>query len=180
MADVSVRPARPGDAAGIARVQGAVWSHVYAGVLPADVLTGVAGEQGVAVWDGAIGTLAADRNRLLVALDGERVVGVAAVAPATDPDLVPRLDAELHVFCVDPEEEGSGHGSRLLNATADVTREAGFDHLHTWLGEPERGLRTFLEGSGWETDGATRALDLRGDAEVVVEQVRLRTTVGDP
>ena len=29
-------------------------------------------------------------------------------------------------------------------------RETGFSHLHVWLGEPERGLRTFLEGAGWD------------------------------
>ena len=179
MADVSVRPARRGDGGGIARVQGAVWGHVYAGVLPPEVLADVAGGQGAQTWDAAIAGPPGERHHLLVALDGERVVGVAAVAPATDPDLVPQLDAELHVFCVDPDEEGRGHGSRLLNATADVTRGAGFDHVHAWLGEPERGLWTFLEGAGWAADGATRTLDLRGDGAVVVEQARLRTAVGD-
>lgn len=179
MADASVRRAVSGDATGIARVQGAVWSRVYAGLLPAGVLADVAGADGAETWRGTAAAPPSDRHRLLVALDGDRVVGVAALAPAGDPDLVPRLDAELHVFCVDPDEEGRGHGSRLLNAAADVTREDGFGHLHVWLGEPERGLWTFLEGAGWAPDGATRTLDLRGDGEVVVEQVRLRTALGD-
>jgi len=179
MADASVRRAVPGDATGIARVQGAVWSHVYAGVLPAEVLADVAGQRGADTWDATIATPPTERNHLLVALDGIRLVGVSALAPASDPDLVPRLDAELHVFCVDPDEEGRGHGSRLLNASADVMREAGFSHLHVWLGEPERGLWTFLEGAGWAPDGAVRTLDLRGDSAVVVEQVRLRTSLED-
>ena len=177
MADASVRRGVSGDAPGIARVQGAVWAHVYAGVLPADLLADVAGEAGADTWRQAATAPPSDRHRLLVALDGNRVVGVAAFAPAADPDLVPPLDAELHAFCVDPDEEGHGHGSRLLNAGADVMREAGFSHLHAWLGEPERGLWTFLEGAGWAPDGATRALDLRGDGQVVVEQVRLRTSL---
>jgi GNAT superfamily N-acetyltransferase len=178
MADASVRRAVSGDHTAIARVQGAVWAHVYAGVLPAEVLAEAAGPQGADTWGDAIAA-PPERNSLLVALDGVRLVGVAALAPATDPDLVPRLDAELHVFCVDPDEEGRGHGSRLLNASADVMREAGFSHLHVWLGEPERGLRTFLEGAGWAPDGAVRTLDLRGDSAVVVEQVRLRTSLDD-
>jgi GNAT superfamily N-acetyltransferase len=179
MADASVRRAVSGDHTEIARVQGAVWAHVYAGVLPAEVLAEVAGRHGADTWDAAIAAPPTERNSLLVALDGGRLVGVAALAPATDPDLVPRLDAELHVFCVDPDEEGRGHGSRLLNASADVMREAGFSHLHVWLGEPERGLWTFLEGAGWAPDGAVRTLDLRGDSAVVVEQVRLRTSLED-
>jgi GNAT superfamily N-acetyltransferase len=178
-ADASVRRAAPGDEAGIARVQGAVWRRVYAGVLPAEVLADSGGPRQADIWEAAIATPPSDRHRLLVALDRDRVVGVGAAAPATDPDLVPQLDAELHVFCIDPDEEGRGHGSRLLNATADVTREAGFAHLHVWLGEPEGGLRMFLEGAGWAVDGATRSLDLRGDGQVVVEQVRLRTALGD-
>jgi GNAT superfamily N-acetyltransferase len=179
MADASVRRAVTGDATGIARVQGAVWAHLYADVLPAEVLVEVAGQGGADTWAAAIATPPAERNRLLVALDDVRLVGVSALSPATDPDLVPRLDAELHVFCVDPDEEGRGHGSRLLNASADVMRELGFSHLHVWLGEPERGLWTFLEGAGWAPDGAVRTLDLRGDSAVVVEQVRLRTSLED-
>ena len=178
-ADASVRRARPGDATGIARVQGAVWARIYAGVLPADLLADVAGEDGAETWRQTAAAPPDERHRLLVALDGDEVVGVAALAPASDPDLVPRLDAELHVFCVDPDEEGRGHGSRLLNASADVMRETGFSHLHVWLGEPERGLWTFLEGAGWAPDGAVRTLDLRGDEQVVVEQVRLRTSLED-
>jgi GNAT superfamily N-acetyltransferase len=177
MADASVRRAVSGDAPGIARVQGAVWARIYAGVLPAELIAGVAGEDGAETWRQVVAEPPTDRHRLLVALDGDRVVGVAALAPASDPDLVPPLDAELHAFCVDPDEEGSGHGSRLLNASADVMREAGFSHLHVWLGEPERGLWTFLEGAGWAADGATRTLDLRGDEQVLVEQVRLRTSL---
>jgi len=177
VADASVRRAVTGDAPGIARVQGAVWGRVYAGVLPAELLAGLAGGDGAETWRQTASEPPGERHRLLVALDGDRVVGVAALAPASDPDLVPPLDAELHVFCVDPDQEGRGHGSRLLNASADVMREAGFSHLHVWLGEPERGLWTFLEGAGWAPDGAGRTLDLRGDGQVLVEQVRLRTSL---
>ncbi len=179
MADASVRRAVSGDATGIARVQGAVWARIYGGVLPAETIAAVTDEDAAETWRAAASGPPSDRHRLLVALEGDRVVGVAALAPAADPDLVPPLDAELHVFCIDPDEEGHGHGSRLLNASADVMRETGFSHLHVWLGEPERGLWTFLEGAGWAPDGATRTLDLRGDEQVVVEQVRLRTSLED-
>ena len=87
-----MRRARPGDATGIAWVQGAVWARVYAGVLPADVLADVAGEGGSETWARMAAEPPGERHRLLVALDGDRVVGVAALAPASDPDLVPALD----------------------------------------------------------------------------------------
>jgi hypothetical protein len=49
-----------------------------------------------------------------------------------------------------------------------------------WLTDRETDLRTFLEKAGWADDGARRSLDLRGDGEVLVEQVRLRTTIAEP
>ncbi len=49
----------------------------------------------------------------------------------------------------------------------------GFSALHTWLAAAETDLRAFLVGAGWDSDGAHRSLDLRGDGEVLVEQTRL-------
>jgi hypothetical protein len=40
-------------------------------------------------------------------------------------------------------------------------------------------LRQFLTDAGWAPDGAHRELDLRGDGEVLVKQVRLHTDLGD-
>jgi GNAT superfamily N-acetyltransferase len=179
MADVSVRRATPEDASAVGRVQAAVWSVQYVGLLPPDTLAALGSAESVAAWREAVAAPPTPRHRVLVALDGPEVVGFTALAPAGDPDLVPGLDAEVLLLCVDPGRTGAGHGSRLANAGADVARDDGFDHLHIWLSEREAELRTFLEKAGWVDDGARRSLDLRGDGEVLVAQVRLRTRVGD-
>lgn len=178
MPDASVRPATPADAAAIASVQAAVWSQVYAGLLPPETLAAAGSADARATWEQAIGTPPSPRHRVLVALAGDEVVGFAAVSPATDPDLDPDADAELHAVCVAPDRAGQGHGSRLVNATADVMRGLAVAHLHVWLSDREAGLRTFLETGGWADEGARRRLDLRGDEEVVVDQVRLGTSLG--
>ena len=180
MADTSVRPAAPGDAPVIAAVQGAAWSQVYAGLLPPDMLAGVGSEDAVATWRQAIDAPPSHRHRVLVALAGDEVVGFAAMAPSSDPDLVAAEDVEVHALCVAPERTRAGHGSRLVNATADVMRGLAVAYLHVWVADGEDGLRHFLEGAGWADDGARRRLDLRGDGEVVVDQVRLRTSLVDP
>ena len=89
------------------------------------------------------------------------------------------MDGELLALCVDPAETRQGSGSRLVNASADIARGDGFHHLHAWLAAAESVLRAFLTEAGWEEDGATRSLDLRGDGEVVIEQARLRTALVD-
>ena len=179
MADASVRPAAAPEAASIAALQATVWSAVYAGVLPADALAAVGSAEAAARWLAAIEEPPTPRHRVLVALAGDELTGFAAVAPATDPDLVPALDAELVALCVAAERSGQGHGSRLVNAVGDVLRDDGFHHVHVWLAAPEASLRRFLVGAGWADDGARRSLDLHGDGEVLVEQERLRAGLTD-
>jgi len=179
MADASVRPAVPADAGDIARVQAAAWSRTYAGLLPAEDLAAAGSDRAEATWRDAVASPPSERHRVLTALSGQQVVGFAALSPAADPDLVPAQDGELHALCVDPERAGAGHGSRLVNAAADVMRAAGFEHLTVWLTEREGPLQDLLQKAGWEPDGAARSLDLRGDGEVLVGQVRLRTRIGD-
>lgn len=177
MADASVRPATPDDAADLARIQAAVWAEVHGADLPADVIETVGSPAAAAQWRDAAAAPPSPRHRVLTALAGEQVVGFAALAPAGDPDTIPALDAELLALCVDPGATGAGHGSRLVNAVADVAREAGFHHLHAWLSPAEARLRAFLVAAGWDDDGAVRSLDLRGDGEVLLDQARLRTAL---
>jgi GNAT superfamily N-acetyltransferase len=176
MADASVRAAVAEDAPDLARIQSAVWAAVHPD-LPADVLAAVRSDAAVEQWRRSANSAPSPRHRVLTALAGERVVGFAALAPASDPDSVPALDGELLALCVDPASTGAGHGSRLVNAVADLARADGVHHLHAWLAGAEKDLRDFLVGSGWSSDGARRSLDLRGDGVVVLDQTRLRTTL---
>ena len=180
MADASVRPATPGAAEELARIQGVVWAGVHGDALPDDLLAAVGSAAAADRWRSAIEAPPSPRHRVLTALAGDRLVGFAALAPSSDPDTDPDRDGELLTLCVDPAASGSGHGSRLVNAVADVGRGDGYQHLHAWLAAAETDLRAFLVGAGWDDDGATRSLDLRGDGDVVVEQTRLRTTLVDP
>lgn len=179
MADASVRPATPEDADELARIQAAVWAGVHGGDLPEDLLEAVGSTEAAERWRTAIAEPPSPRHRVLTALAGDQVVGFAALAPAGDPDTIVSLDGELLALCVDPAAAGGGHGSRLVNAVADVARADGVHHLHAWLATAETDLRAFLAGAGWADDGATRSLDLRGDGVVLVEQARLRTALVD-
>jgi GNAT superfamily N-acetyltransferase len=177
MADASVRPATPADAAGLARIQAAVWADVHGADLPADLVDAAGSPEAAERWRDSIAEPPSPRHRVLAAQAGDALVGFAALAPSYDPDTVPALDGELLALCVDPAARGAGHGSRLVNAVADLAREDGVHHLHAWLAGAEQGLRDFLVTAGWVDDGATRSLDLRGDGALVLDQVRLRTAL---
>jgi GNAT superfamily N-acetyltransferase len=176
-ADVSVRVAWADDAAAIAKVQLRAWPTMYGELLPADAIPSgpEAEEAAAAAWQESLQKPGDARNRVLVALERNRVVGFAITGPATDPDRNPVADAELRELTVDPEERGRGHGSRLLQAAADTMTADRFDHAVTWVVAGDDQLLAFLTDAGWAADSAHRELDLDGTGATRVKQVRLHT-----
>ena len=179
-ADVSVRVAWADDAAVIAELQLRTWPELYAGVVPASAIP--AGpehlEAAAAAWQHSLTRPGDARNRVLVALERNRVVGFVITGPATDPDCDSLADAELRELTVDPRERGRGHGSRLLQAAADTMVADRFTRAVTWVLAADDALRAFLVEAGWAPDSAHRELDLDGTGTTSVKQVRLHTGLG--
>ena len=174
-ADTHVRLALPAEAGAIGTVQVAAWQRSYADLLPAEVLGQLDPEQFAEQWRTSLLAPGEARNRVLVALDHEQVVGFAAVTTSDDPDADPAADALVAEFCVSPEATRAGHGSRLLNAVIDTLRADGFARATIWLNATDDTFRAFLTEAGWAPDGAHRELDLYGDGSIRVKQVRLHT-----
>ncbi len=175
-ADVSVRVAWADDAAAIAAVQLKAWPEMYAGLVPAEALpTDI--EPLAAAWRDALAKPADARNRVLVALERNRVLGFALTSPAVDPDCDPVSDGELSELTVEPAERGKGHGSRLLQAAVDTLVADRFTRATSWVVASDDALRRFLTDAGWAPDSAHRELDLDGTGSTTVKQVRLHTAL---
>jgi GNAT superfamily N-acetyltransferase len=175
-ADVSVRVAWADDADAIAAVQVRAWPELYAGLLPAEAFPADV-EALAARWRQSLARPADARNRVLVALERNRVVGFALTLPAADPDCDPVADGELAEVTLDPAERAKGHGSRLLQAAVDTLAADRFSRAVTWVNSADDALRTFLTDAGWALDTAHRELDLDGTGETTVKQVRLHTAI---
>jgi len=174
--DVSVRVAWTDDAPAIADLQLRAWRDRYAGLVPAEAFpTDV--EAAAAAWRASMSKPGDARNRVLVALERNRVVGFAMTGPAGDPDCDPVADAELQEFTVDPAERGLGHGSRLLQAAVDTMRADRFARSVLWAISTDDALRAFLTGAGWAADGAHRELALESDGGTRLREVRLHTAL---
>ncbi|PFG42790.1 L-amino acid N-acyltransferase YncA [Isoptericola jiangsuensis] len=145
-ADVSVRPAVPGDEDAVTRVQVDAWRATHA-----EVLGGATDLLDVDVmrdrWRDAIVAPPGPGFAVLVALDGPRVVGFAAVGPG-----------QLLALEVDPGARRSGHGSRLLAAAVDRLRTDGAQDVVTWVLDGDVARERFLGESGLGPDGTERAL----------------------
>jgi GNAT superfamily N-acetyltransferase len=175
-ADVSVRVAWADDAPAVAALQARAWRTTYAGLLPDETLA-LDPEATAQAWAAALRAPGDARNRVLIALERNRVVGFAVLSPATDPDCDPVADAELQELVVDPDERGKGHGSRLLQAAVDTMRADCFTRSVTWTMATDDQLRRFLTEAGWGADSAHRELDLDGTGATTVKQVRLHTAI---
>ena len=180
--DVSVRVAWADDAGAIAELQLRRWREQYAGVLPAESLPDASAGSGdvgaaSAAWQRSLAKPGDARNRVLVALERNRVVGFAITCPAADPDCDPVVDAELMELTVDAAERRRGHGSRLLQAAADTMRADRFRRAVLWAASTDDDLRGFLVGAGWAADGAHRELDAAVPGAAHVRQVRLHTAL---
>lgn len=161
--EASVRPAAPPDAPELARVQRVTWRTAYRSLLPLEVLDGWDDEAVAASWAQAISSPPTPGHAVLVAREGTEVAGFAACGPAElgageqpSPD---GPTTEISTLLVEPRWGRRGHGSRLLAAVVDRSRETGTRRLQMWVPEPDDVTATFLESAGWAADGWTRVLD---------------------
>ena len=199
MANGFVRPARPGDASEIARIQLATWRTAYRRLLPRSVLATLDEPWMAEQWRLAIEAPPSPRHRVMIAIeqtgppptDGDvdesdepavrsYLVGFVAAGPADDAALapeekpLPEATAAITDLLVEPRWGRRGHGSRLLAAAVAGWRTDGFDTAVAWAYDDDPATRKFLASAGWEPDGATRALDVD---DLLVNQLRLHVAL---
>ncbi len=127
-------------------------------------------------WRSAIERPPEAAFRVLIATDGERVVGFATTMPSQDDDADRARDGAIDAFVVDPVAQHQGHGSRLLNACADTLRADGFVGASCWVNADDETFRRFLIAAGWALDGATREIGPE-DESVRLKELRLHTSL---
>lgn len=178
MANVFVRAATSTDAASLAELQHDAWLARYALVLPPEVLADE--PTSTDAWRSVCESGDARSDTLvLVAVSDDTIVGVLASVPATDPDLADEGWVEIAELAVAADHVGEGHGSRLLAAWADLSRDSGTTTGGVmWIHAADDDLRGLLGAAGFAADGAHRTLDLRGDGTVTVRMIRLAALVG--
>ncbi|GAA1728132.1 hypothetical protein GCM10009809_24780 [Isoptericola hypogeus] len=146
-ADVSVRPAVPGDEAPMTRVQVAAWRATHEVALGDGVVDALDTAAMQDRWARAISSPPGPGFAVFVALAGPDVVGFAAVAPG-----------QVLALEVDPAHQRGGHGSRLLAAAVDRLRTDGADTVATWVLDDDSARERFLSAAGLGPDGTRRVL----------------------
>ncbi|WP_431876793.1 N-acetyltransferase family protein [Micromonospora marina] len=185
MAAGYVRPARLEDVGEIARIQLATWRVAYRRILPRHVLDNLDEAYLARRWSAAVQEPPSGAHRVLVAVEQAAqsyLVGFVASGPADADALAPDEPAEalgsgvaaVTDLLVEPRWGRRGHGSRLLAAAVDHWRADGLTRAVAWAFDADAATRKFLGSTGWEPDGAARALDVD---DMLVPQIRLHVAV---
>jgi len=128
MSEIMVRPARPGDARGIARLDVETWRAAYAGVLSVDYLVGLSERRREAGWRSVI--LREPRD-VRVAVDAAgAIVGFGSCGPNRGDR---SFTGEVFTLYVGPDWQNQGIGRRLLIALFRRLVAAGRQSAILWV-----------------------------------------------
>jgi ribosomal protein S18 acetylase RimI-like enzyme len=128
MSEITIRPARPGDARGIARLDVETWRTTYAGVLSASYLVGLSERRREAGWRSVI---LRDPRDVRVAVDS---IGTTLGFGSCGPNRGDRSFAgEVFTLYVAPDWQNQGIGRRLLIALFRRLVAAGRNSAILWV-----------------------------------------------
>jgi ribosomal protein S18 acetylase RimI-like enzyme len=153
---LSVRVARPEDAADLSRIYIESWQDAYAGMLSHSLLGAMSPKKHVARWRAAI----KGPGIVLAAEDRQHgLVGLASLGAARDSAL--GLDGEVYTLYVDPAFQGRGAGRALLAGAFDSFKQRGLRSCLIWA-HAKNNVCFFYEAMGGKRV-ATRTTRLMGE-----------------
>jgi ribosomal protein S18 acetylase RimI-like enzyme len=146
-APISLRPARPGDAAAIAKVHVETWRAAYAGLVPDEYLVSMTESKQALMWNNTIRRAAAPEAVLAAEstdLPGGRIVGFGSCGGARGQS----GSGEIFTLYVAPDWQGQGIGRLLLEALFSRLHGSDLNQAVIWVlsGNPARFFYEALGG----------------------------------
>jgi len=118
---LSVRTARPEDAAELARIYIESWQDTYAGVISHALLGAMSLRGHTARWQAAIRNTERSNGAVLVAEEaGQGVIGLCSLGAVRDSGT--GFEGEVYTLYVDPAFLGRGTGRALLSGAFDALK----------------------------------------------------------
>ena len=128
---MQIRPARPEDAAGIARVHVDSWRTTYRGLIPAAYLASLSYERREAMWRRRIQEAALTSMVFVAEGPAGEIVGFAAAGPERSGD--PVYAGEVPAIYLLEAYQHRGIGRHLMRAVADHLAAHGMETMLLWV-----------------------------------------------
>lgn len=162
-----IRHAVAEDARAVAEIHVDAWRAAYSAILPEAFLSSLTVASRQAFW----GQLLADKQGdLLVAMEGDRMLGWINIGPCRDQDAATG-DAEIWAFYASPSMWSMGVGRQLWLSARTRLIEQGHRQCRLWvLAQNARAIR-FYKTAGFDRDDSpAKTFELGG---AMVEEIRL-------
>jgi len=135
------------DAEKVAALHTESWRDAYRTIMPDWYLDGPIAKERVNLWQSRFSTSDPDRQHILLAESGGKLVGFICVLLDEEPQCGAYID-NLHVL---PGLRGNGIGRRLFAGAAQwVMSTEPMWPIHLWVFEANIGARRFYDASGGE------------------------------
>lgn len=169
----TIRAATPADADPIAAIHVASFRASYGEVLSAATLDALDPAVRAGIWRDRL--RAAD-GQVVVATDGDGVLGFCWFGPTTDDGDATDRVGQVRSIHVSPSANGRGHGGALLRAATRALAEEGRTEATLWVVASNERAKRLYTRAGWRPDGARRRepLGLPGEQAPGVEVLRMR------
>jgi len=131
VSDTTIRPARPADAAGIARVHVESWRATYPGILPDQFLVGLSPRAYAARWRRLLGDEGRGRRTFVAVTPQQGVVGFASCGPQRT--AIPGFTGEFYALYLLDDLHGQGCGRRLMGTLAQEMHGSGMRSAVVWV-----------------------------------------------
>jgi ribosomal protein S18 acetylase RimI-like enzyme len=142
---ITLRPAVPFDADGIARVHVQCWRDAYTGIIPAERLAAMSVAERAQRWRHIL-TLPAPDEAVFVAMQEGAVVGFGDCGRQRSPQL--DYAGEFNAIYVLKEIQRAGVGRQLMAAMRDHLQTCGIASASLWVVKENEGARAFYEALG--------------------------------
>lgn len=171
MSDFQVRRAVSADCAKISATHVRSWQWAYQGLVSSEALAALRPEDREPGWAAALSP--GDSHRVWVAVRGDELLGFSAWGPSRDDDAEPGL-AELYAIYLEQAAVGTGVAEALMHGALREMAVQGFGEATLWVLSRNPRARRFYERLGWQVDGRSKRVTLKGSD---LEAVRYRTAV---
>ncbi|MCH7371655.1 MULTISPECIES: GNAT family N-acetyltransferase [Aeromonas] len=167
MQGISLRLARPADAAAMTVMQRASWLAAYGEMLGEDLLAQLAVTDHLQIWHRRLAE--SGPTPMLLCLD-EVIIGLLYWQPALEGTL---MTARIRALYLHPGHWRQGHGKRLWQAVAMQMRRAGCECVRLWLLDGNEIGEGFYLRRGFVFDGEERTLQSLGQPCLQRQMFRL-------
>jgi ribosomal protein S18 acetylase RimI-like enzyme len=154
---LTLRDARPEDAAQVARVHVRSWQVAYRGLLPDEYLDGLRAEDRAGRY--TFHLVGPDHPATTLALEDDEVCGFATTGPARESATTV---GEVYAIYVDPSAWGRGVGRVLMANARSRLAGLGFTEALLWVLVGNARAERFYRADGWLPDGQRREDEVWG------------------